>query len=211
MRSSVLLFIGAALCSGILHASPLLPVYANFDAQHPYGAGSALSINLAVAVPFVTPATGVEGFTFALSDIEFVAFTTELDANPVTVALYDSTGGLPGTALESFAPSLDTVAGLVTVTSVTNPVLISSRQYWIVLSDPLSFDVSWIADGNGATSPASLQADQSWVSLGDSYTQGAVQVNGTLVPIITPESPTFLAFGGGLSAIFLLSRRRIKK
>jgi hypothetical protein len=202
MKLSLLLFAGAVLCSSILRASSL-PVYSNFDAGHPYDLTFGLSVKPAVAVPFFAPDPGVPGFVFALSDIEFVAFTSDESANPVTIALYSSIGGLPGTGLEFFDVSISSTPGVVTVTSSTHPVLLAGIEYWIVLSDPVPYAVVWNADGNGALGAASLESNE-WVFL-DTHQQGAVQVNGFLVA--APEPATFLTLLAGLSGIVLLRRR----
>jgi hypothetical protein len=215
MKLSILLFAGAVLCSTVLRAAPL-PIYSNFGGG--YGAGSPLGVDIADGVSFIAPSTGLDGFTYALSSLEFVAYTTTTDANPATISLYDSLGGLPNQALESLTATLAVFDSesplsdyLVTVNSVLNPHLTAGQKYWIVLSDPLSFDVTWVADGNGATNPANFVDNEDqvgWVLLGESYTQGAVVVNADIAPDVAPEPGTFLGLGTGLAVVVCLGRRK---
>jgi hypothetical protein len=195
MKLSFVLFVAAVLCSSMLRASTL-PVYSNFDGEHPYDQTFGLTVKPSVAVPFFVPETGVPGFEYALSDIEFVAFTSDLSANPVTVALFDTTnGGLPGAQLEPLDVSLSATPGVITVTSASHPRLVTGKEYWIVLSDPVPYAVVWNADGNGALGAASLDNGE-WAFL-DTHQQGAVQVNATLVAM--PEPSSFLLLFGGLT------------
>jgi len=210
MKFSIVLFICVVLSSSALRADPV-SIYSNFGAGDTYSSISGLSVSQAVAVPFVAPGTGVPGFAYALSDITLAAYTSDTGANPATVALYEDSAGLPGTALESLDATLgtDPASALVTVDSLIHPVLESGARYWIVLSDPLSFDVTWNANLTGAVDVASL-SDAGWADLGDSYSQGAVEVDAGLVPDV-PEPGTLLALGSGLSALMVLARRRVRK
>lgn len=93
-------------------------------------------------------------------------------------------------------------------TTNPDPVLVSGDEYWIVLSDAVSFDLTWNSGGAGGAGIAYLSGG-SWV-YSNSYTQGAVEADATLVPN-APEPGTFLIFGGGLSAVLLCARRRLRR
>ena len=226
MKLTLLLVAGAVLCSSFLRADS---IYSNYTTLG--GAGSSLSVNEAVALPFITLAAN-QGFAFALSDIEFVAYANDPSANPVTIGLYAASEGFPlfpGVPMEFFTPDIrvfnsaiapDPLTNpdpssspsdyLITVTSTLHPILVPGEEYWIVLSDPQTFEISWLTNGNTATNPASYTTLDGWVSLGVSYSQGDAQVNGDLVPV-APEPGTFLAFGSGLAAVIMLTRRRVRQ
>jgi hypothetical protein len=215
MKLSILLFAGAVLCSTILRAADDITV-SNFGSG--YGAGSALGIDIADGASFIAPSTGLEGFVYALSSLEVVAYTTDPAANPASLSLYDSVDGLPNNALETlpvdlsvFDPDAPLSSYLVTVNSITAPHLEAGHQYWVVLSDPLSFDVTWISDGDGTTNPAKYVDDEDqvgWTLVGDSYNQGAFSLDAGIAPETVPEPGTFLGLGSGLAAIALFARRR---
>ncbi len=227
MRLSWPLFVCVVSCSSILRASTIpVPIFSTFGpgpagtgqvltVYGTYVSGTGLSINAEDAIPFVVPSTGVPGFDYALSDVVIAASTSDPSANPATVSLYDASGigGLPGNDLASLQTDLGSSPSPTPLTFTTNPnpVVISGDEYWIVLSDATSFDVTWNSGGAGAEGIAYFSSSPSpgWV-YSDSYTQGAVEVDATLVAA-TPEPGTLLTFGGGLAAMVLCIRRRLQK
>jgi hypothetical protein len=202
MKLSILLFGCAVLCSSVLRADTI-SVYSNFDAQNPWNPDFGLTVSRAVAVPFIVSDTGVPGFVFALSDIELAAMTSDTSANPVTVGLYDSSGGFPHLGLELLNASLSLTPGIVTATSSTHPLLISGQEYWVVLSSPVP-GVTWNAEGGSVLGAASL-GTSGWTAL-STYQQGALQVNASLVDAPEPSTffPIFCALGMGLGSYFYL-------
>jgi hypothetical protein len=217
MKLSILLLAGAVLCSTVLRASEI--TISNYGTG--YGNGSALGIDIADGASFIAPTSGVPGFSYALSSIEIVAYTTTQDANPVSISLYDSLGGLPHNPLETlYLNVLDFVEDaplstyVVSTNSITMPHLIGGAQYWFVLSDALSGDVTWVSDGNGSTNPAvyvSTEDFVGWTLLGESYAQGSFSAGFDLAPDNAPEPGTFVALGSGLAAVALFTRRRARK
>ena len=190
------------LCCTAVRANPTT-IFSNYDAQHPFDTNFGLSVNNAVGVSFVAPDPHVSGFVYGLESINFAGLISDTNANPVTVSVYDSSGGFPGSALVSLTTSLGLSAGEVTVTSSAHPALQPNQIYWIVLSNPFAFDVTWSAAGNGALGAATLGA-QNWTFL-ESYTQGAVQVNAILVE--APEPATVLLLVAGLTGLAVCGRR----
>jgi hypothetical protein len=214
MKLSILLLAGAVLCSTVLRASDI--TVSNFGSG--YGAGSLLGIDIADGSSFIAPSTGLQGFVYALNSLEVVAYTTADDPSAF-ISLYDSVGGLPGNALETLPVTLavfDADSPLsayeVTVNSVTHPHIEAGEQYWVVLSDPNSFQATWLADGNGDVNPAKFvdlgEDGSGWTLAGVGYQQGAFLLTANIAPETAPEPGTLLALGSGLLAIGLVMRRR---
>jgi len=216
MKLSILLLAGAVLCSTVLRASDI--TISNYGSG--YGAGSPLGIDIMDGASFIAPTSSDSGFVYALESIEIVAYTSTSDANPATISLYDSLGGLPGNPIETLSLDLatfDEAAPLSTYVVDRNssalPQLVGGAQYWFVLADPLSGDVTWVPDGGTATAPAVYANDPDhdnvgWSLLSDSYNQGAFSAVFTEVPADSPEPGTFVALGSGLAALALFGWRR---
>ena len=219
MRLSLFLFACCALLgSNILRADTVTSdtlIYGNYDqtvAGAQYNTGTGLSVSLGDAVPFTNNlAAPPEGYSWALSYITFAA-TDNNFSQPVNVSLFSDSGGLPGTALETFSVNL----------SSTNPettyILCRIRsgrlggQYCIVLSIPMPRTTPTTSNGTQTVTawrrchlhrPLRLRR----LRLGQSAdTQGAVQVFGTLVNAQAPEPGTFAVLGAGM--MLLAFRRR---
>jgi PEP-CTERM motif len=215
MKLTLLIAAIVLLSSNVLRADSLL--YYNYDANHSWQSGTGLSIVTEDAVPFTITATAPQGFQFALSSISFAAAVSNTDTlNTVTARVYDTIGGLPGNVLESFQLILDPqTAGApeYQVVSGAAPVLQTGQQYWFALSDPVPFDLEWFSDGvyPGQTPPQAQNVatlgGAGWSFNPGQYTQGALQVSGTLLAATTPEPATMLFLGAGLIAIGLLRGR----
>ena len=146
------------------------------------------------------------------------AIGTSPNADPINniedVFLYADAAGAPGAVLESLSvnagsfhdPSVDRADLVVTVNSVTNPMLIAGNNYWVGLetanpgtnpviwyfgfgSDPgiqVFFKGAWVPEDPQPTTPLSL----------------SVQVGSV------PEPATWVLLSAGLIGLAFLQRRR---
>lgn len=220
MKLSLLLLAAAVLCSSVLKADL---IYTNFGTGHAYTAGVGLTPGYSAVASSFTP-----GARFAVDQFEFAAFRSGPDIpDSVTFALYDDAAGLPSAQLEAFTLSglgypagpayaeLSINGGILTVPSIFHPVVEAGHQYWIVMSGVNTGDVTWNADGNGVEGAATVIAPDvqngvaSYWSLLPHYSQGALEVQGTLLP--GPEPETFLMLGTGLTGLIIARRRHRTK
>jgi len=69
--------------------------------------------------------------------------------SPMLLSLFTNSGNSPGSLIESWTvplpPPADTALTLVTVTSLTNALLMAGQQYWLseVPTDPLHTGIGW--------------------------------------------------------------------
>ena len=209
MRLSLFLFVCAVLSSNALRAGTTV-VYGNYDTGGPFDTSTGLSIGNADAVPFTDNLTAPPGFAYAVSDVDFLFATndnngeTGLSNNPVTVSLYGTTNGLPGTLLDSVTVNLNSDSVQAQVEFPDNPQLQNGQEYWLALSDPVTNDLEWYPDNN-PDSGIAIYDGSNWTNHA-SITPGALQVDTTLVVANSPEPTTFIALGSGL--IFILRKRR---
>jgi hypothetical protein len=209
MRLSLFLFVCAVLSSNALRAGTTI-VYGNYDTGGPFVTTSGLSIGNADAVPFTDDLTAPLGFVYAVSDVDFLFATgdnngdTGLSNNPVTVSLYGTKNGLPGTLLDSVTVNLDSSSVQAQVEFPDQPQLQTGQEYWLALSDPITNDLEWYTDNN-PDSGIAVYDGSNW-NYHDSFTQGAIQVDTALVVANSPEATTFMALGSGL--IFILRKCR---
>ena len=147
-----------------------------------------------MSAPFTASASG-----------QLTSIQLPIDSNnsPITIALYTSSGGAPGTLLESWTTAVPATETLVTVTSVLNPTLSAGSQYWIVFTVPATTgeDIQWFQNLIGQTGGlffgTSLTA-QTHVFAANPLP--AIQVLGNLSgPPPVPLPPTLLLTLGGLA------------
>ncbi len=197
---SLLLLAGFAF-SNVLHAAT---IYSNFGPGQTYltiaselvGTLSGLASQVSVGAPF-TPAT-----TSVLTAIDFAAVYI---GGPNQLNVYLTSGGLPGAPIESFTlTNLANLPTVLTVNSVTHPVLSAGTTYWVVLTanDPVNSDFGWNFNTTGATGAATRLGAGSWVL--DQGTTSAFDVQGDAVP----EPATFLLVSGSLLLFGMRCRGR---
>lgn len=194
MKPRWILLLAALTVVSAASAAPVV-IFSNFGSPDHFNGSFGASVNRALAVSFVAPDPNVPGFVYGLQSVDFAGLISNVDSNPSTVSLFSDLGGLPGASLVSMSASLTENATEVNVVAPFHPALAPNTTYWIVLSNPFSFDVTWSAAGNGALGIASL-GPETWGFL-ESYGQGAVRVNAVLVP--APEPGTLLMMFGGLA------------
>lgn len=222
MKLSILLLAGALLSTNFLKAGPLL-LYSNLGADPGYS-GAKLSDGFegdGVGVPFSFTQTPPTGFGYALNSISVVVESDDSDAaeeDPVTIALYSDSGGLPNNELASEVYNFNEDYVQSTAISVTanfgdSTQLVPSTQYWVVITDPFG-EVNWYE--TNVASPTLGTASQQdsddgpvWQN-SSANTPGAVEVYGDLVSA-APEPGTWLTLGSGIGGLLLLRSRRQRK
>ena len=223
MRSPILLFGGALLCSGILQASdicvnpPTLTlqcIYSNFGTGVSYNPDGNLIAAFsgdapysAVAIPF-SPTS-----SYTLEDIELaVKFPSSSDSARFSIyGTLNSFPDYPGPALESFTLagpptsniSPDGLSGTYTVASLLHPLLSGGQEYWVVMDDvSFPYNTAWDYNTLGVFGTASTDFEGQW--LASSNIQGAVALDGSPA---APEPASWLLFGSALAGLFMLRQR----
>jgi hypothetical protein len=114
-------------------------LYSNFSSTYPFPSpgGNTYAGNY-FGTAFTTTAGGLLGtVTLGLSDNEEVPVTGQV------AGLYTDSGGEPGTLLESWTVSVPLdPGGLVTLTSTTNPAILSGTTYFLVFTNE-AYSVEW--------------------------------------------------------------------
>jgi hypothetical protein len=129
-----------AFSSGAASADTLYgDIGAGFPADSPSDYNTAGTF---FGTTFTASATG------NLGSLEFDAWGT---TSPVTVGLYTSAAGEPGTLLESWSATVPTGGGFpppaaTFLTSVLNPLLSSGSAYWIVFSQSSGNQITWFSN-----------------------------------------------------------------
>ena len=144
----ILMVSALALCGSVLKADI---IYTNFGPGMAYTDGNGVGVSNGAVEASVAESFTVSGSNYDLSSIEFVASTTTPNAsNSVTISIYADSGGVPAaTALESLtltgqlAPFDGSLSPVLTVTSVTQPLLTAGSQYWVVMDGPSTEDLHW--------------------------------------------------------------------
>lgn len=160
-------------------------------------------------VSFVASATG------NLSDIQLaLSYPFDAPSSDVLVRLQSDSGG-PVAVLESFnvAPAALGLLGnnnpLITLTSISMPLLTVGNTYWLTVNSGSRTDVlGWNLNASLDTSSTatSLDGGATWFTPSNE-TPGAFRVNGiTATPV--PEPSTLLLVGGGV--LTALRRRRAR-
>lgn len=205
----ILIVAGLVLCSSVLRAST---IFTTFGLNNTYSVGTGLVVtdsnfSYSVAVQF-TPSAD-----YKLSGIDFVATRQSPDSpDSVTLSIFSDGGGLPsGNPLEALTLAGQTVvfggaSPVLTVTSLINPVLYANHAYWVEMNAPLG-SLIWNHNTTLASGIAETDGLGNWST--SNSTQGVVRITGTEATL-APEPQTWLMIAGGVAAVALSSRRRLK-
>ena len=126
--------------------------------------------------------TPSQNYTFDSTEL---AISLSSGPNVLNVYLMGSSGGLPSGVLESFDGALSTnpSTSLVTIDSVTHPLLDAGDQYWIVAAGGPDTFASWQQNIHNDMGPnVSGSSLTSLVRDSDANVIEAYQVNGAVVP-----------------------------
>jgi hypothetical protein len=199
---AVIVLLGASAAHASIISSDIQP--GDF-----FGPGIAIGL-----VPFVG-AFNYAGIGFTPSqtytfDSTELAISLSSGPNVLNVYLMGNSSGLPSGVLESFDlnGALSTTPGtsLVTIDSVTHPLLDAGTQYWIVAAGGPDTYASWQQNVHGAMGPnVSGPSLASFVRDSDTNVIEAYQVDGTTV-VPEPQSWMLTAVG----AIGLIWRARAR-
>ena len=163
------------------------------------------SNDYAIGFSFTAPA----GSNPKLAGGSYVASFSTGPANDVTLSLYGSVGGLPGTLVEAW--DINNVLGQnsapIPFASVSHPTLVGGETYWLVASmvDPTSTSVWWTPSGpgNGAVEAVSINGGAFYLStLPSDYSLGAFEISSV------PEPSTWAMMLLGLLGLGFAGIRR---
>jgi hypothetical protein len=216
--SRILTLAGLILSGSLLRADI---IYSNFGSGYAYYPGSGVVVtngsedySVAIELPALTA-------DYYLSGIEFVATVENPDpSNTVTMSIYADDGGAPGgSPLESLTLNGQiydfngSPAPVLTAASQINPELYSGANYWVVMDGAVDEGLVW--DLNSSRTSGYVETDGTpgnWVNAHPQGTNGAVEVDGTLVPgggsgSSVPEPGSCVLVSAGLLALNVRTSR----
>jgi hypothetical protein len=202
VRRSFWAAILAAACLPSLTFAGSIILYNNITGSYPGDVGVAGDYSSTTdyfATVFTATATG------AVSQI-MVGIEND-DATVIPAALYlDNGSGEPGTQLETYMVSVPASMALVTINSLTNPILTSGDTYWLVFG-PGAGGMEWAQNDTGAdglpwggSSPTTLTDARTFFADG-------IEVTGTSS---APEPGTAVLLAAGVAGLAGL-RRTIRR
>lgn len=192
-------------------------IYSNFGPGTTFDSGVSYVLSgpsspvgmYTMAMPFIPSAS----YTL---DSATVAIGIDQGTNSFDLAVYDDSGGRPGsTVLESWSGIVmgpdHSATTTETVLSASNPLLTGGSPYWLVASASADTWAGWMYNSTGdlggyafsTTGPAGP-----WNVSPPLSEEGAYSVMGTPAGATVPEPATFALFALGLVGI--LGRRRKK-
>jgi len=146
----------------------------------------------------------VSGGNFQLGSIEVATFLQDGD-NSLKISLAADNSGLPGATLESFSlSSLTYYPGtILSVSSITNPLLLNGGVYWVVLEAGASnTEAAWCSSQPHVDGPSAWNNGTDWATNAPNFQAFRV----TSVP--EPGTVSLLILGAAVS-LLRLPRRRV--
>jgi hypothetical protein len=201
IKSTLNLGLAALMLTGA-SAAEAVAIFSNFGASHSYDTSAGLPVgnaftgdNYAQAAAFTPSANARMGsLLIALSDVFG-------QTDPITVALTQTSGGIPGPVVESFTIAGNTLGPLgnnnvpILLTSLLHPLLNAGTQYWITVSTSFNNAVAWNFNNTGDldhdVEAQSLDGGSTW-ALPFGNTRGAFEV----ASVPEPDSLALLGSGG---------------
>lgn len=152
MMRVIILVLGAisAVSAGVITLENTIPSGSLF-LQPPVLTGAAPvfgSDGVVVADAFTAPASATLYQISVAAEYEDIPPLGVTGTSPMLLTLFTDSGNSPGTPIESWTVPLspsDTSLTIVTVTSVTNALLVAGQQYWLseVPTDPVHTGIGW--------------------------------------------------------------------
>jgi hypothetical protein len=180
---------------GSIQASLLVSTFGPGDTflDSPYVIGSSV-LKQEIAAAFTPDIT-------TMLDSVRLAASFESGPNDFTIYIARDGAGEPGSALESFEDlSLSSPARIVTLQSVSHPVLIAGVRYWIVMTVPdlVNSRGGWHLNNQGFSGVLARNFFNDFVWTLDPGPTPAFEVQGTTV---VSEPATFVSTIGGISLL----------
>ena len=144
--------------------------------------------------------------TATLDTIRVAAFF-DSGLNDFTVYIAPDIEGEPGSPLESFTNlSLGAVPGILTLNSISHPLLAADTRYWVVMTAPqlVNSQGEWNLNDQGFGGVLARNFFGSFVWTPDPGPTPAFDVSGAVVP----EPSTFLVTSAGLVTALTCFRRK---
>ena len=189
--------------------APADVIFSNFGAGDSYQTNVGRTVgspgDFAAAMYFDAPASS----NYAFDGFDLAAwYVAGTDA--ITAQLMTSSGGLPGTTLESFSLTPSPYpSSILSATSVLHPTLTAGGRYWLAVapSDSTTWAAWNFADSDTRDSAESYDGGATW-SLLPAVGNGAFRIYGS--PALPVPEPAFYQLGAllALGGLGLLRHRK---
>jgi hypothetical protein len=208
MTLKLFLALALTVSPGAIYAAT---IYNDFGSGGSYNNGESFALDDVAAQAFTASATGnLLSLTFALG-------TSQIAATPniVDIFVYSDASGQPGGLLESLAfdagpfhnPDISPGALVVTVNSVTNPLLTAGDKYWVgaQAADQVNHPVNWYFASGSSDQGIEVFFHGAWVAETPQPTT-PLTLEVTTGLLSTPEPANWALFAAGLAALVLMRR-----
>jgi hypothetical protein len=201
MKSATALLVFCLLTATGVRADTIFSTFGagqSFDIKSP-----GWSIGGALGGEFAASFAPTQNFT-----LDTISFAAKLlsGSDPLTVAIATDNASSPGAPIETFdVTSLSSTPTVLTVDSISHPLLSAGATYWVVLSTADSTSITWYWNDQMFVGVSSFSAG-AWHASGTEVPTPAFDVTGTLASTTIPEPASIWLLAAALVAGILLCR-----